>query len=82
MADRTYMLEAIDMTEAGGPMGSTRTPVVMRRYFSSLEGAKNVAEDHYNGSRGPIKWERSSGYITSGDLGYIMYTISSIKVEK
>lgn len=81
MADQIYLLVAVDITGVGGPMGSVSTPVTMRRYFRSKEGAKAAAEKHYNGSRGPIKWERSSGYITSGDLGYVMYTISPLKVE-
>lgn len=74
-----YKLVIEDLTHLGGPMGTERTYVIGREYFLSLEKAKKFAEKDYskrsNGET--FKWKG----LSSGDLSFIMYTITKIKIR-
>jgi hypothetical protein len=48
--------------------------------FHTLEGAKHYAAKHYNNTRGPIVWTKKGYGYCSQDLGYVMYTITPIKI--
>lgn len=84
---KIYQLENEDMTNAGGPMGSS-TSTRWRKYFISPQRAKQFAEDDYSKEikREPIKWLRffprrgETGW-SSGDLGWVCYTITPLKIE-
>lgn len=70
-----------------GQMGST-SKIIGRRLFSTELKAKKFAEADYKArqesSVAPrsvrfsttFEWKQNSTYISSGDLSYIMYTIS------
>lgn len=63
---------------AGGPMGS---PVVnnFTKPFSTLTKAKKFAQKDYNGDE-KITWSKRGKYHCSGDLRYVMYTITEVSV--
>ena len=88
MAKPVFQLTIEDLTSLGH-MGSSST-VLSRRLFSTELKAKKFAEADYkarqerhevmSGGRPPFhnttfKWCNQSTYITSGDLGYIMYSV-------
>ncbi len=78
-----YILSSENLTQLGGPMGTERTSINWTKYCKTVEQAKKIAEKDYNKSRGPIEWikEGKDGWRTQ-DLGYVMYHIKKIKVEK
>lgn len=78
-----YQLIAEDLSHLGGPMGSEYTTEMFRRFFTTLDKAKEAANRHYNRDmkRGPIKWEKDGRGVTSGDLSWVMYTIKLVKAE-
>lgn len=66
-------------------MGTEYTTTNFRKYYSSPELAKTAAEKNYKVWRkdGTIKWKRhGKDGFTSGDLAFVMYTISKVKVEE
>lgn len=67
-------LESENLTNLGH-MGS-ETTTNWRRFFKTVGKAKEAAEKDYGK---PIKWSRGSR-ICSGDLGYVMYHITKVKV--
>jgi hypothetical protein len=78
-----WELQIEDFTHLSGFMDSQYV-FTSYRQFSSQEGAKKAAEEHYkryNDCRGPIIWKKISGKITSGDLGCVMYTIQEKELE-
>lgn len=66
-----------------GTMGSSPTEN-WRRYFRSIRGAKDAADIDYrkHGRFSGIKWCRDgrNGW-SSGDLSFVMYGITKLKVE-
>jgi len=77
-----YRLVSENLTGLGGPMGTERTWTNWTKYCKTIEQAQKIAEKDYNKSRGPIKWiKEKDGYRTE-DLGYVMYHIKKIKIEK
>ena len=72
-----------DLSGLGGRMGTERTTVNWRRYFTSRYKAMLACDDDYaKTSPGKlIKWGRRHGVDVSGDLGHVMYTVTSIGVE-
>lgn len=82
-----YELESENLTGLGGPMGTERTWTNWRKFFSTVEAAKEFAEKDY---KRPINWSASKGptcngipidLACSGDLGFVMYHIRCVKVE-
>ncbi len=72
-----FELESKDLREVGMQMPHIRSNC--RRYFSSLEKAKEAAEKDYGKG---IEWKMSGDLsVSSGDLRYVMYCIKAIKVE-
>lgn len=77
-------LVAEDYTSLGGPMGSEETPVIFRKTFTSITKAKEAAAGDYRkrekSKAAKIEWQTDGKDLTSGDLRYICYTISKVKV--
>ena len=71
-----YSLTSENLTHLGGPMGSEYTTTNWRKYFETLEEAKEYAEKDYNGKE-KIKWS-GSNKIHSQDLLFVMYQIEEI----
>jgi len=79
-----YELRSENLTHLGGPMGSEYTTTNWRKFFKSLDGAKECAEKDYADHKGsvPLKWTKNDkGKLSTGDLGYVMYHIKEIKTE-
>lgn len=81
-------LTSENLTCVGGPMGTERTWTNWRKFFNTIEDAKAYAEKDYNKE---IQWDKSKGptrdfvpldLTCSGDLGYVMYHIRDVKVER
>lgn len=73
-----FCLESEDLTGLGGPMGTEQTSTNFRLYFKTLEDAKAHAEKNYKAT---IKWNKKDGEWSSGDLSYVMYHITKIKLQ-
>lgn len=80
-----YMLESENLTR--GPMGTERTSTNWKKFFKSIGDAKNYAEKDYGKE---IDWSRKHSptcdgkpidITCSGDLGYVMYHVTRVKVE-
>jgi hypothetical protein len=76
---KIYMLESEDVTNVGGPMHLASSSTNWVKPFESLEAAKAFAEKDYNGER-EIKWKKTGKRWCSGDLSYVMYTITKEEV--
>lgn len=82
---RIWKLVGEDLTRLGGPMGTDRTETVVEEYFECLTDAQSFANAHYNRrkkEKSTIKWERQNGGFTSGDLNWIMYDITPLKIHR
>ena len=81
-----YSLMSENLTNLGGSMGSEYTYPNFTKYFSSVEFAKEFAEKDYNKAfkvKGKkIKWSKRGGTISSGDLSFVMYIITPVKIER
>lgn len=75
-----FTLTIEDLTHLGSSMGTEYT-TSDEYHFSSIDAAKRYAEKHYNGSRGKIQWKGKTR-LTSGDLGYVMYSIKPLVITK
>ena len=79
----TFCLQSENLTQLGGPMGTERTSINWTKYFKTMRKAQIFAEKDYNNSRGPIEWiPNKLGGCRSQDLGYVMYHIKEVKIEK
>jgi hypothetical protein len=64
--------------------------VVLRKFFSKLEFAKEFAKEDYEATceewgRKPqkIKWKKNGDYIAcSQDLSWVMYNIRKVDIER
>lgn len=75
-----YKLVSENLSNLGGPMGTEYTFDNWEKYFTDVYDAAQYAEKDYGDK---IDWiKESNGYIRSPDLGYVMYRIKKIKVEK
>lgn len=82
-----FELHAEDLSRLGGPMGTETVRTIYRKFFSKITFAKYYAEREYalRGHRTTeIKWSAShQGRVwTSGDLGFVKYTIRPVEVER
>jgi hypothetical protein len=83
-----YRLVSEDVTNVGGPMGDNDSSENWTEYFESIDGAKAFAEKDYakterGRKEGPIKWrEDGTRGWTSGDLSFVMYDITEVKIKK
>lgn len=75
-----YVVQGFDHRGLG--MQGARTPELFSKEFMSLEGAKAHAEAHYakESSDRKFKWSKSGNAWTSGDLGWVGYTIRKVAV--
>ena len=67
-----FVLTSTDSSGIGG-----YTYIIYTKYFNKMEDAKRDAEEDYGEL---IKWSRGKYNLSSGDLGYVMYTIKREKV--
>lgn len=74
-----YCLVSEDLRGLGGPMGTEYTTINYKKYFRKKINAKEFAQKEYNRER--IRWKKRDGEVTSGDLLFVMYTITKIKFE-
>lgn len=77
-------LTSENLTNLGGPMGTEYTFPSWTKHFTDADKAKAFAEADYEKSRGklpPIKWKKTKGGFSSGDLGWVMYHINEVQVE-
>lgn len=80
--EEIYSLTSENLTGLGGPMGTERTFTNWIKYCTTIEQAQKIAEKSYDKSRSPIKWIKEKNGCRSVDLGYVMYHIEKIKIEK
>lgn len=73
-----FRLRVDDLTGLGGSMGSEAVREKYSKYFSSAHEAKRYAEKDYGKQ---ISWIKDRDRIHSGDLRYIMYIITQLKIE-
>ena len=75
-----YCLTAEDMTDIGS-MHSQTTSTIFQKYYTTIEFAKAAAQRHYKAqtkSKEQLRWRANS----TGDLGWVMYDITKVKIEK
>lgn len=71
-----YILNSENLTQLGGPMGTEYTFSNWKEYYVDLEKAKKSKKITEK-----FIWKRrGKGCYTSGDLGYVKYNITPIKV--
>jgi len=77
--DYVFNLTATDMSHLGGPMGTEYTNTMFVKTFKSVENAQKYAQKDYKESI--IDWKKDGRNAwTSGDLGWVEYTINKVKV--
>ena len=74
-----YCLISEDLRGLGGPMGTESTAINFEKYFNYLDNAKDYAQRDYK--QRPIQWKRNKTTYSSGDLGFVMYTITRVETE-
>ncbi len=75
-----FELRSENLTQLGGRMGTERTFDNWRKFFETLDEAKNFAEKDF-GSK--LTWlERAKSIYSTEDLNYVMYHITKIGTEK
>ena len=79
-----FELESENLTGLGGPMGTEETTINWRKFFTTVEKAKEFAEKDYKkkGGREEFDWHEDDGEWCSGDLLFVMYNIRPVKVEE
>jgi len=75
MKNYVYKVLSEDLTQLGAMWA--RPGFNWEELAKDLRTAKGLAEDDYGEK---IKWEKQNGHYTSGDLRYVMYTITKVKV--
>jgi len=81
--DYVFNLTATDMSHLGGPMGTEYTSIMYVKTFGTLEKAQKYAQKDYKYSDIglALKWKKDGRNAwTSGDLGWVEYTINKVKV--
>lgn len=78
-----YTLISKNLTNVGGPMGST-SHENWRRNFTDPDVAKRAAQKDYEKhlKNPPIKWNKTPRGWTSGDLHHVMYNIEKLVIEQ
>lgn len=77
--DFVFNLTATDMSHLGGPMGTEYTSINFVKSFKNLENAQKYAQKDCK--RFVIKWKKDGrNSWTSGDLGWVEYTIDKVKL--
>jgi hypothetical protein len=82
-----FELRSENLGGLGGPMGTEKTYANFRKFFDSFDYAKQFAEkDYQKQSKNPeakLEWlKQETKGIRTEDLGFVMYYISPIKIEK
>lgn len=82
-----FELTSENLTGLGGRMGTDRTSINWRKFFSTVPLAKAAAEKDYgklivwDPKKGPTANLKPIDLDCSGDLGHVMYHIREVKVE-
>jgi len=79
MSEKTkiYKLVSENLTNVGGPMGRNDSFENWSKLFYDIDIAKAHAVIDYGKA---INWHSDRNCIHSGDLKYVMYTISEVEV--
>lgn len=79
MTEKTKIFKLVseNLTGLGGPMGTERTWENWSKLFHDIEVAKAHAVIDYGKA---INWQTEKNRTHSGDLGYVMYTITEVEV--
>ena len=82
------MYELVSENLSGlGSMGNQTTKINWRKFFSTLDAAKNEAEKDYgakiefDAKKGPTRDFKPIDFLCSGDLCYVMYHINKVECE-
>lgn len=78
---KAYKLISEDLSNLGSMGSSSRINYI--KFFRELENAKKFALNEYKEDTDgkTFKFKNKKGYLLSGDLGFVMYTISELKFE-
>lgn len=94
--NRFYCLESVNMINASRMTGYARTTTNFKKFFLNLENAKKFAQEDYKKESGKewkkeFKWEKEEYFLpyknqklirlSSGDLGFVEYTIINVQME-
>ena len=79
-----YKLTSENLTNLGGPMGTEYTYPNWEKYFNTILEAKKYAEKDFakDPQKRKLTWTRENKQIYTKDMGYVMYEIVKVKVEK
>lgn len=86
-----FSLRRENLTELGGPMGTESTSTDFIKYFSKKIYAKQYAKKDLSKNHSKKDWqivwfnnhnENSPNDCHSEDLGFCMYNVNEIKIEK
>ena len=75
MKPEIFKLLSEDLSDVGRQGGSSTTN--WTRYFYNKKTAQQYAVSDYGNQ---IKWKNQPGRLSSGDLGYVMYTIDVLDI--
>ena len=76
-----FKLVSKNLSDLGGPMGTDRTRDNWTKHFDNVQSAKDYVAKDYKGTR-TLTWLEWEGGYRTNDLGYVMYYISPIEIEK
>jgi hypothetical protein len=74
---KIFKLESENLTNVGGPMGMNDSSINWSKLFNDIDVAKAHAVIDYKKG---INWKTEGKRTHSGDLGYVMYTITEVEV--
>lgn len=74
---KIFKLVSENLTNVGGPMGKNDSFENWSKLFYDIDVAKSFAVIDY---KKVITWRHDGRRIHSGDLGYVMYTITEVEV--
>lgn len=80
-----FELVSENLSGLGSSMGTERTKVNWRKFFNTLEAAKNAAENEYghkiewDANKGPMRNFKPVDLLCSGDLLHVRYHINTVE---
>jgi len=76
---KVYRLTAENIVDVGRMGGSTY--IEWEKFFTSVNKAKKYGKKAYKGAN-DWEWVKDGTGFSSGDLGFVMYDIKLLKLEK
>jgi len=78
-----YNVVAENTSTMGAPMGVTiHMSDYFNLYFDDIGAALARCQKHYGKKNGVLKWKRDGKRWTTGDLLWVCYSITPIKINK